>query len=144
MWPGQQFHVDLVTFTREILNGKLHFLCSVKAYSSELTLVINKCLGERVFPDDLKLADVRIIFKKQKQPFRDVFRKRCSENMQQTYRRTPLPKYIFAKVKSNSYWNRTSACSLVNLLDIFRTPFPKNTSEGLLLKKEGSLRKENY
>ena len=25
-------------------------------------------------------------------------------------------------------------CSLVNLLHIFRTPFPKNTSDGLLLK----------
>ena len=25
----EQFPVDLVTFTEEILNGKLHFLCSV-------------------------------------------------------------------------------------------------------------------
>ena len=29
MWPNPQFPVDLVTFTKEILNGKLHFLCSV-------------------------------------------------------------------------------------------------------------------
>ena len=29
MWPNPQFHVDLVTFTEEIFNGKLHFLCSV-------------------------------------------------------------------------------------------------------------------
>ena len=28
MWPNPQFHVDLVTFTGEILNRKLHFLCS--------------------------------------------------------------------------------------------------------------------
>ena len=28
MWPNQQFPADLVTFTWEILNGKLHFLCS--------------------------------------------------------------------------------------------------------------------
>ena len=26
MWPNPQFSVDLVTFTDEILNGKLHFL----------------------------------------------------------------------------------------------------------------------
>ena len=26
-----QFTVDLVTFTEEILNGKLHFLCSVRS-----------------------------------------------------------------------------------------------------------------
>ena len=28
MLPNPQFHVDLVTFTEEILIGKLHFLCS--------------------------------------------------------------------------------------------------------------------
>ena len=29
MWPNPQETVDLVTFTGEALNGKLHFLCSV-------------------------------------------------------------------------------------------------------------------
>ena len=29
MWPNLQFPADLVTFTKEILNGKLHLLCSV-------------------------------------------------------------------------------------------------------------------
>ena len=28
MWPNPQKTADLVTFTEEILNGKLHFLCS--------------------------------------------------------------------------------------------------------------------
>ena len=28
MWPNPQFPADLVTFTEEIVNGKLHFLCS--------------------------------------------------------------------------------------------------------------------
>ena len=28
MWPNPQFHAYLVTFTDEILNGKLHSLCS--------------------------------------------------------------------------------------------------------------------
>ena len=30
MWPNPQFPVDLVTFTEEILHGKLHFSCSVQ------------------------------------------------------------------------------------------------------------------
>ena len=30
MWPNPQFPADLVTFTEEILNRKLHFLWSVK------------------------------------------------------------------------------------------------------------------
>ena len=29
MWPNPKFAADLVTFTEEIFNGKLHFLCSV-------------------------------------------------------------------------------------------------------------------
>ena len=29
MWPNPQIPADLVTFTEEIHNGKLHFLCSV-------------------------------------------------------------------------------------------------------------------
>ena len=29
MWPNPQKTADLVTFTEDILNGKLHFLCSV-------------------------------------------------------------------------------------------------------------------
>ena len=28
MWPNPQETDDMVTFTEEILNGKLHFLCS--------------------------------------------------------------------------------------------------------------------
>ena len=30
MWPNPQFPADLVTFTEEILNGKLPFICSVR------------------------------------------------------------------------------------------------------------------
>ena len=31
MWPNPQFPADLVPFTEEILNGKLHFLRSVSS-----------------------------------------------------------------------------------------------------------------
>ena len=65
----------------------------------------------------------------QKQPSRGVLGKSCSENMQQTYRRIPMPECDFNKVASLRH-----GCSPVNLLHIFRTPFPKNTSEGLLLR----------
>ena len=37
MWPDPQFTADLVTFTREILNGKVHFFvqcCSTKIRST--------------------------------------------------------------------------------------------------------------
>ena len=54
--------------------------------------------------------------------------------MQQIYKRTPMPKCDFNKVTLQLYWNRTSAWVFpVNLLHIFRTSFPKNTSGGVLL-----------
>ena len=45
----------------------------------------------------------------QKQPSKGIPKKRCSENMQQIYRRTPMPKYDLNKVALQLYWNRTSA-----------------------------------
>ena len=42
----------------------------------------------------------------QKQTFRDVHRKRSSENTQQIYRRTAMPKSDFNKVVEQLYWNR--------------------------------------
>ena len=71
----------------------------------------------------------------QKQPSRGVLKKRCSENMQQIYRRTPMPKCDFNKLLCNfietALWH---GCSPVNLLHIFTAPFPKSTSGWLLLK----------
>ena len=36
MWPKPQSPADLVTFTEEILNGKLHFLCSMRSIVHEV------------------------------------------------------------------------------------------------------------
>ena len=47
----------------------------------------------------------------QKQPSKGVLKKRCSENMQQIYRRTPMPKCDFNKVALR--------CSPLNLLHVF-------------------------
>ena len=38
---------------------------SINAYLSELIILINNCLKKGVFPDDLKLADIRTIYKKE-------------------------------------------------------------------------------
>ena len=48
--------------------------------------------------------------------------------------KTPLPKYDFNKVACNFIEiTLRHGCSPVNLLHIFRTPFPENISGGLLL-----------
>ena len=38
MWPNPQETAELVTFTEEILNGKVYFLCSAKG-------LLNRCNG---------------------------------------------------------------------------------------------------
>ena len=63
----------------------------------------------------------------QKQSSRSVPREKCSENMQQIYRRTPMSVNLL-------HFAAFVKFSPVNLLHIFRTPFPKNTSGRLLLK----------
>ena len=78
---------------------------------------------------------VNNISKVQKQPSRAVLRKRCSENMQQIYSRTPMSKCDFNKVTFTFIEIALRhGCSPVNSLHIFRTSFPKNASEGLLLE----------
>ena len=66
------------------------------------------------------IATIIITLTVQKQPSKDVLRKGCSENMQQSY-----SNFIEIALRHG--------CSPVNLLHIFRTPFPKNISEGPLL-----------
>ena len=73
---------------------------------------------------------------RRKRPSRGVLKKMCSENMQQICRGTPMPKCDFNKLQSNFFeitlWHGFPPA---NLLHIFRTPFPKNTSGWLLLNR---------
>ena len=67
----------------------------------------------------------------QKQRFISALIKRSSENMQQIYRKTPMPSCDFNKVSKQITLRHGQ--SPVNLLHVFRTLFDKNTSGELLL-----------
>ena len=45
MWPNPQESADLALFTEGILNGKLYFLCSVKALKTLLIWFFSKILN---------------------------------------------------------------------------------------------------
>ena len=55
MWPNPQEATDFVTFTEEILNGKLHFLCSVHVprwvtffvYSHGIFIEFDSCFEDK-------------------------------------------------------------------------------------------------
>ena len=79
----------------------------------------------------------------QKHPFRNILEESCSKNMQQIYRETPMPQCDFNKVASNfTEIALRHGCSPVNLLYIFRIPFPRNSS-GWLLQNCLSFNKES-
>ena len=63
--------------------------------------VTNKSIQKNYFPV--------FTLVRQKHPSKGVLRKRCSENMQQIFRRAPMPRWDFNKVAKQLYWNRTSA-----------------------------------
>ena len=80
-------------------------------------------------------SEQKLSRKNQKQLSRAILTKRCSENMQQIYRRTLMPKCGFSENALQLYWNHTSAWIFsFTLLHIFGTLFLKNTFGGLLLK----------
>ena len=65
----------------------------------------------------------------QKQPSRGVLQKRCSENMQQIYRRPPMPKCDFNKAalqgrcSEEHLWTAASHTSMIRLNDVVTIPF---------------------
>ena len=71
----------------------------------------------------------------QKQPSRSVLRKRCSENMQHMYRRTPMSNCDFNIVALQLYWNHTSewlfSCKFAAC---FQNTFSKNIYGGVVLE----------
>ena len=70
----------------------------------------------------------------QKQPSRGVLRKRCFEKMQKFTGKCPCRSVTSIKLLCNFIEiTLRQGCSPVNLLHIFRTPYPKSTSRGLLL-----------
>ena len=81
----------------------------------------------------METLDINELNNLEKQPFRGVFIKRCSENIQQFYKRTLCRSAISIKLLYNFIEIALRhERSPVNLLPILRTPFPKKASEGLL------------
>ena len=71
-----------------------------------------------------------------------VLKKRCSGDMQQIYRKAPMPK---CDLQSNfTEIALRHEFSPVNLLHIFRTPFPRNTSGWMYLEKNRTNATSNF
>ena len=99
---------------------------------------------------ELKISSIKDFFSEFEQVCWQIFleersshRKRCSENMQQIFRRTPILKCYFNKVAKQPEITLWCRYSPVNSLHIFRKSFCKNTSGRMLLILVKKLLKEN-
>ena len=99
------FHRNAVTdfenFSIDIANSKdYRYFNSIESANRLSNKISNKGreieefikLADRIGEEDPQAKPVSSIWLIQKQSSRVVLRKRCSENMQQIYRRTPMPK----------------------------------------------------
>ena len=97
--------------------SSLLFKANIQGYS----LTNSECFLFRSSPPDVLLG--KVVLKKCSK-FTEEHPCRSTISIKLLYRRTPMPKCDFNKVAKR--------CSLVNLLHIFRTPFPRNNPGGLL------------
>ena len=112
----------------KLCNRNTHYTTAAK-FTQKIQNSHKRCLVLEYRSSEINLFSKNLFTKKswkiyKFQPFRCVLRKGCSENMQQTYMRTPMPKCEIALQHARSH---------VSLLHIFRIPFHMNTSGRLLL-----------
>ena len=117
MWPNPQGTSDLVTFTEEILNDKLHILCSVTVFYAVK------------FPDSpsraFKVRTLRSLFLARKYTFKDqqvAFFKNASRSKPKFL---PFIKmYAIIAFPMNGYWLKKYTESVLNVFYSLRGKFP--------------------
>ena len=110
--------VNTIYSTGIILFKKVSFLILQQQEKKNTEIRDIRCGRAVLLTKDLGLKCIW-----QKQIFISVLRKRCAENLQQFYRRTLRNIEITLRHK----------CSLADLLQVFRTTFPKNIWRALLV-----------
>ena len=141
MWSNPQCSVDLVTFTEEILNQKLHSLCSVVCFGCFSNYCFKRWMKYSVTPGKLfalwnlltfwKLTHC-LIFKAavQRCSLEKVFWKYATKSQEYTHCWSAI------SVKQQKNFVEITlrhGCSPANLLHVFRTTFLKNLYGWLLL-----------
>ena len=125
---SQYEHVSKEELIQELSDINSSFVNDINAKLTDLSKMFNEFTSKyRRFIYSYSNEKAHL----QKQPFIGVLIKRCFGNVQLINRIPPISKCDF-----NSNFIEITlrhGCSPVNLLHISRTPFPKNTSGGLLL-----------
>ena len=104
MWQSRfdrNFTIRIWFKTNDMIVNQINF--------DQWVINFNQKFQERPKQMCIKHKWLYLTMESQKQPSRGVLSKMCSENMQQIYRRTPMPECDFNKVALRLYWNHTLA-----------------------------------
>ena len=113
---------------------------SVDIYIKEITCIINDCIEKGIFPDDLKLADVSPIFKKEDRFKRENYRpvsilphmlkvfERILYKQIDTFMTTKFPPYLCGFRK-----NHNAQYSLLKMIETWKKHLDKGEKIGVLL-----------
>ena len=137
----KNYQQDINLYLKWVLNSvDVHIL--VVDHSQKNKERIQKFKETRDSRYIIKMNQVKLIFKMQRQPPEVIYKKRCSQTFRNAHRKTPVPESLFfiklqasdlrpATVLKKRLWRR---CFPVNFKKFLRTPFSQNTSGRLLLK----------
>ena len=120
----KRLYLNVIEGNMKLRSIRLSYFCTFSFHLN--STLIPKTVITNINSCPCRIKNIVSISWDQKQPSRGVLGKRCSENMQQIYRRTPMPKYDFNKVAKQSNFIEITfrhGCSPVNLLHIFRYLF---------------------
>ena len=125
----------------------IHGTSTEKSQSQSESDLLKKRLWHRYFPVNLakflrtpflqKTSGRLQKYGSHQNHFRGALFKRCCGNLQKFIGQNPSRRLISIKLQSNFIKITLRHECSVNLLDIFRLPFPKNNSGGLLLFHRG-------
>ena len=124
MWANLQFPADLFKLTEEILNGKLHFLCSgiILTFTSQcLPAILAKVFWDRLFKNSHRMFSIR---NKTLKNFIKFTRKHLCRNV------------FFNEVKRVFFLKKKilrRECFPANLVKYLRAPILYNICQRLLL-----------
>ena len=123
----KRLYLNVIEGNMKLRSIRLYYFCTFSFHLN--STLIPKTVITNINSCPCRIKNIVSISWDQKQPSRGVLGKRCSENMQQIYRRTPMPKYDFNKLaKQTSAW--VLSCKFAAY---FQRPFPRSTSRWLLL-----------
>ena len=93
LWNLKTLKIDFQNF---LVREKVFYRICFHAWLILLLSITSAKIKRKMQLNRLQTANIKLFF--QKQPSSGVLRKRCSENMRQIYRRTPMPRCDFNKV----------------------------------------------